>query len=805
MSSVTDLYELPDEYVIYNADDEILHPITVKLPKLEEWYSKYLGREVTYEEAVKMVEGYGKHPRNQKFVYQTMPEKLRLIEGVVRKKLQLKPKEVVRLEDINKELLDNPKKYEAEIIWIKRQIRRSYIGYWFFCNGKPTYVTGQHYNYMNFWPIGNNMRRDGLAEYRDRDRRWYIFVDYCRTTTEGWFKYKVIYLDENNENKVVYCNTKQKLKDICETYPHAVYEESESGYVVDMGVRTCYGIIYPKHRREGATSRSAHGLWYGAAMQGIERKAGIQSITDDDHAKPVFRDHVQKRLRRMPFFFQLINTGAATESIQFSYPVSRAANAVVGEDSVHPHDGWINFKSAQERAYDGEKMHVMLHDEIGKMGAATGVNVYTRYEVVRKTLAQGTNIHGFIYCASTLGEMVKGGGEQMRKMIMDSLFSNRDDNGMTISGLLTLFFPAYDGYDGFIDEFGASMIDDPKVKRYNMQGELRTTGSRSFLENQRMGKLLSGDEAAYVSQVQDFPFTMLECFMSTAKGSAFPIKRIRERITALLFDKAATARYRLEWAGKKFERVEAIPDENGKHVFSFMPIGSMLNKFVVNEQGQQGPHPHLNKKYTLGVDPARFGKDEVDGKKKSYHAGVTYMHHDPAIDSDDKPRMEWVTDRWIHSFKDRDLSIDEQDEEMAKVCVLLGAMMYVENNEPHTYRFFQRNNLDGYLIYDINPETGGRASKPGRTATDGQANSSKQELFQTMEEKLKLDVEREMHIEILQDCQEIVEPKDMTKFDLFAAAGWSLVGSRSSFFNFVQNIHDNESTLDVLPVRTYDT
>jgi hypothetical protein len=801
--SVVDKYAKPDEFVIYNGNDDILHPIKVQIPKIEEWYSKWLGYEISYEEAIKLVDGYGKSPQNQKFTYQVMPEKLRLIEGVVRKKLQLKPKETVRLEDINQELLENPKKYESEIIWIKRQIRRSYLGYWFFCNGKPTYMTGQHYNYINFWPIGNNQRRDGLAEYRDRDRRWYIFVDYCRRTTEGWFKYKVIYLDERNENKVMYCNTKEKLKQILETYAGAIYEEAEKGYIVDTGTRTCYGLVYPKHRREGATSRAAHGLWYGSALRGIERKAGIQSITDDDHARPVFRDHIQKRLRRMPFFFQLINTGAATEAIQFSYPVNRAANAVVGEDSVLPHDGWINYKSAGERAYDGEKMHEMLHDEIGKMGAHTGVNVYTRYEVVKKTLAQGPNIHGFIYCTSTLGEMVRGGGEQMRKMIMDSLFCNRDDNGFTISGLLTLFFPAYDGYDGYIDEFGASIIDDPIGVRYNAQGELRRNGSRAFLENARMGKMLSGDEEGYVSQVQDFPFTLLECFMSTAKGSAFPIKRIRERISELLFQKSVTTTYRLEWAAEKFGSVVAIPSEEGKHVFSFLPIPAMMNKSVVDENGKQGPIAHLNRKFILGVDPARFGKDEVDGKKKSYHAGVTYMPHDPAIDPDDKPRNEWVTDKWVHTFKDRDLSIDEHDEEMAKVCILLGAMMYVENNEPHTYRFFQRNNLDNYLIYDMNPETGERASKPGRTATDGSASSSKQELFQAMEEKLKMDVEREVHIEILNDCQEITEPKDMTKFDLFAAAGWSIVGSRSNYFNFVREIQ-NDNVIDVLPIRIYN-
>ena len=797
-------YNKPQDYIEYHVGDDLLHVVKIQLPSLQEWMSKWAGKDLSYEEAEKLVDGYGKALKDQKFQHQTLPEKLRLIEGVVRKKLSLKPKEQVRLEDINKELVENQKYYEAEIRWIKQQIRRTYLGYWFFNNGVPTYLTGQHYHYLNFWPIGNTNRKDGRADYRDRDRRWYHFVKYAQTTTEGWFKYMVVYSD-GEQTVTRYCNTDKAVAEFRKKAigdQILVNDNNSDGWIVDTGNRTCYGIIYPKHRREGATTRSTHGLWYGAAIMGIERKAGIQSITEDDHAKPVFHDHIRKRIRRLPFFFQLMTTGASADAIHFGEPINKAANAVIGSDSVTPHDGWINYKSALERAYDGEKMHAMLHDEIGKMGTDKGIDVYARYEVVKKTLAQGTNIHGFIYCTSTLGEMVKGGGNTMRKMIMDSMFMKRDDNGMTTSGLLALFFPAYDGYDGFIDEYGISIIEDPLNKKKNSEGNTVIVGSKTWLENGRMAKLMAGDEAGYISLVQDFPFTLKECFLSAAKGSTFPIKQITERISELRFSEVNTRRYRLDWVnGAKFGAVRCVPDDNGLHIFSHLPLPAYQNLKEKDENGIWGPTINTRNKYIIGIDPMRFNSDEVEGKKKSYHCAVGYRNYDPLIDSIDSPENERVTERFFYSFKDRSLTIDEQDEEMAKVLILTGSMCYPENNEPHTYRNLIKWNLGNYLIYNVD-DTGQRAKKPGGTATDGNTASTKQMLYQKMEEHLKKNVNREVHEEILEDCLEIEDLKDMTKHDLFAAAGWSLMGTTSNFANFVEEM-EKQNFIDELPFSQY--
>ena len=49
--------------------------------------------------------------------------------------------------------------------WFKRL-----NGVWFMCKGVPTYITGLHYMYLNWWKIDI-----GYPHYRDSDRRTWLY------------------------------------------------------------------------------------------------------------------------------------------------------------------------------------------------------------------------------------------------------------------------------------------------------------------------------------------------------------------------------------------------------------------------------------------------------------------------------------------------------------------------------------------------------------------------------------------------------------------------------------------------------
>ena len=793
-------YQMADKSVFLNTDDEDLFKIEIPVPTPEEYYN------LPHDEAIKKIDGYGNPPDKQRFEYQEMPSKLKDIEAVIRKKKQIKPKDVVRLEDIDEELFNNAAYYSKEIAWIKRQIRRHYKGYFFFNNGKPTYVPGCMYTYLNFWPIGNPKNKNGLPEYRDRDRRWFVGVMYSYTTRDGVFKYKVVYTD-GSDSFVRYFNNKKSVEEFKDINPQCYVEEGN--FIVDTGERTMYGVIYPKHRREGATSRAGFLNWYVTATLGIQRFGGIQSMSDY-HSTQVFVDHIAKRLRRMPFFFKLMTEGSSVpkEAIQFTAPANRTAGGV-GTTSLPPHEGWINHRPSGERAYDMEKLHFIHHDEVGKVDPKNGINVniIDRWRVVMKCLAQGPYIHGLGLLTSTLGEMEKGGGDQMKRLILASKFESRNDNGQTASGLFTIFFPAYDGLDGFIDEFGNSIVEDPKRPVKNSDGRLVSIGAKTYLQNKRKSFEANDDQTGLIEEMQNFPFTLKECFMSASKDSSFPVLKIRRRISELTFQPHLTRRYNFEWESGRGSRVILKESDEGKFIISHLPPHGLRNlKEWDSDTESWRPSWNVMNRYVLGADPAKYETHEVSGKKKSYHAGAMFYKRDMSTDGDNgteiKLRSQWNSDKFVLTYKQRDVGREEYADDMAKACVFYGAMLYPEMNITHLYEHFLEWKLGGYLLYDMN-EQGEKKPLPGRITTDGSNNSAKQDIFDTWEQYLKDGCEYENHIEILEETANIDGRAEMTKYDLFTAGGYALLGSKSLYPKFVE-MNEEASKIDGDLFGTFD-
>ena len=54
-------------------------------------------------------------------------------------------------------------------------------GYWFMCNGEPTYVTGSHYNYLNWTKIDI-----GFPEFRQANRIFFIFWEACKADRRSY-------------------------------------------------------------------------------------------------------------------------------------------------------------------------------------------------------------------------------------------------------------------------------------------------------------------------------------------------------------------------------------------------------------------------------------------------------------------------------------------------------------------------------------------------------------------------------------------------------------------------------------------
>jgi hypothetical protein len=785
-------YKSADKFIMVNDDDPDMVAVKINLPPcppLEE------------------IDGYGLDPKKQKFEYQVIPQKLQDIEKRVRKETGRKE---VTLDDIEEILTANEVEYKSEIEWVKTQIRRHYNGYWFFNNGKPTYITGAHYTFLNWWPIGASQKKDvydrikrgGLAQFRDRDRRWFISFDYIRTTREACYKFRVQYQTKDGVD-YRYFNTKEAVKEFCDKFPKSITEEGS--FMTVNEERTFFGMIYPKHRREGATSRAGYLNWYITATTGVEQFGGVQSLSDE-HARGVFINHISKRHRQLPFWFKFVTDGPSVpkNELIFDIPATRTVGAV-GTTGLMGHGGGIDYRASGERAYDSTKLWFIHLDEIGKVDTKAGMSVdnINRWDVVRKCLAQGPYIHGVSLLTSTLGEMTAGGGEVMRKMILDAMWEKRDDNGNTPNGLMTVFFPAQDGLDGFIDEYGNSIIDDPETPILNSEGKLVKIGALTYLNNKRRDKELSGNESGLIEEMQNFPQCLKECFMGSAKSSFMPVLDIRKRIAELRMQEHQTKRGFFEWMDRvRFGKVVFVEDPKGPYTVSWLQVADKRNMREIKQHyitSEMCYHPNWQTmdKLTLGVDSAQYSAKEVDGKTKSYHAMMLFYGHDESIDRttghDAKDRVDWVSDSFVLDMKTREMDGYQFAEECLKVCMFYGAMCYPEMNVKDVYMKFREWNMQGYLKYDVN-EHGEPALKPGYVVSDGAQNTTKQDAIAGIERYIRSNVKYEKHMNLLIDCKDIAGPQEMTKYDMFAAACAALRGARS---NYVKELEAQEKEMEI--------
>jgi len=301
---------------------------------------------------------------------------------------KLREKELRRQEE-DKEFFDPVLEQFRQQEWDRRL-----NGFWFKSNGIDIYITGLHYFYLTYWTLDT-----GLPKYRDTDRKYFYFLQYC-------------------------------------------IEDPE-----------CFGMVEITKRRQGKTFRGGVFL-YEYTSRTKNAQAGIQSKTGSD-AKTVFRKAVIQPFKKLPDFFVPVFDASKgltpTSELRFYNTVVKGknANTIRGEDEL---ESMIDWKTSEAISYDGQKIHRYLGDEVGK---TMEVNVWERYLVTRYChLDDEGRIIGKSLLTTTVEDMEQG-GESFKKIWLNSDHTNKPGK-RTPSGLYRYFCPAdetryYDDY-GFADK-----------------------------------------------------------------------------------------------------------------------------------------------------------------------------------------------------------------------------------------------------------------------------------------------------------------------------------------------------------------
>lgn len=497
-------------------------------------------------------------------------------------------------------------------------------GMWFFNNGIPTYVTGDHYHYLNWFKIDS-----GYPDYRDRDKRWFYH----------WF------LCDNDKE--------------------------------------CIGQCYGKLRRDGYSFR-VDSIILNRARKTFSSHYGIVSKTGGD-AEEMFKKLIHGFLSYPSFFKPVVKSAEdVKKSLEFKTPQQKVTfknRVTVKETSLGT---TIDWKNTKENSYDGYKTKILAADETGKWEE---VNVEKWYNIAKTCVTLGRRIIGKILFGSTVNESKKGGAN-FYALWQKSSILEMTENGRTGSGMWKYFVPAYDGIEGFIDEYGMSVIDTPETPVMGIDGEWINIGAKPYYESERKAKQMSGDIVGYFEEIRQRPFTEDEMFRDPAnEKTSFDIDKIYQQLD---HNTGITGNHLVQgnfvWRdGKRDTEVVWEPDKMGKWLVYWMPQGDDRNKQTI-KYGQKAP---------ANTHEGVFSTDPIDHKYTTSNKKSKAASHGFRKLSIVKPEMSniFVCQYWA---RPSDPAIFYED--MLMQCVFYGWEILGESNKPGCINHFRNRGYEHYLM-----------------------------------------------------------------------------------------------------------
>tara|TARA_R100000654_G_scaffold73756_2_gene107009 strand:- start:9620 stop:11866 length:2247 start_codon:yes stop_codon:yes gene_type:complete len=453
--------------------------------------------------------------------------------------------------------------------YIESEFDKRDLGYWFMNNGNPTYITGTHYNYLQWTKIDI-----GYPNYREANRVFYIFWEACKADKRS------------------------------------------------------FGMCYLKIRRSGFSFMgSCEAVNTGTISK--DSRIGILSKTGGD-AKKLFTDKVVPISNNYPFFFKPIQDGMDKPKTELAYrvPASKITkkNMYETEDiELEGLDTTIDWKNTSDNSYDGEKLQLLIHDESGKWDKPD--NILNNWRVTKTCLRLGSKIIGKCMMGSTSNALDKG-GNNFKKLYYDSDVTKRNANGQTKSGLYSLFIPMEYNFEGYIDRYGMPVLETPSNPVVGNDGEYIYMGAVNYWENEVAS--LKNDADALNEFYRQFPRTESHAFRDESKQSLFNLTKIYQQIdyNDSLIKEHFLTKGSFHWQnGVKDTKVIWSPDPKGRFLVSWVPKNNLRNK-KESRNGRYYPgNEHLG---AFGCDSYDISGTVGGGGSNGALHGMTKYHMDEA-------------------------------------------------------------------------------------------------------------------------------------------------------------------------------
>ena len=459
-----------------------------------------------------------------------------------------------------------PKEFKLKWVdYIETEFDRRDNGFWFYNNGRPTYITGSHYMYLQWTKIDV-----GHPEFREANRIFYIFWEACKADSR------------------------------------------------------CFGMVYLKIRRSGFSFMSSSEC-VNTATLAKDSRVGILSKTGGD-AKKMFTDKVVPISSNYPFFFKPVQDGMDKPKTELAYrvPASKITKNNMRDtdtDDLSGLDTTIDWKNTDDNSYDGEKLLLLVHDESGKWIKPN--NILNNWRVTKTCLRLGSRIIGKCLMGSTSNALDKG-GDNFKKLYDDSNPRERNANGQTKSGMYSIFIPMEWNLEGFIDRYGMPVLETPEKPIENVFGETITKSAVDYWTNEVSS--LKNDPDALNEFYRQFPRTEAHAFRDESKSSIFNLTKIYQQIDyndGLIRDQVLV-RGSFSWMnGEKDTKVVWTPDNRGRFLVSWIPSEKLRNN-VITKGGVKIPgNEHIG---SFGCDSYDISGTVGGGGSNGALHGLTKFH-----------------------------------------------------------------------------------------------------------------------------------------------------------------------------------
>jgi hypothetical protein len=619
------------------------------------------------------------------------------------------PEELQRIRSMD-EWFEKPSEFRKRFSsFIEKEFERRRNGVWFYNNGVPTYITGRHYMLLQWSKIDI-----GYPYYLAFQREIFLHMA------------------------------------ACEADPR------------------CIGQLYTKCRRSGYTNICASVL-VDEATQVKDKLLGIQSKTGKDSQENIFMKKVVPIFKSYPFFFKPIQDGTTNPRMELAFrePSKRITKNNKTSRTGDALNTIINWKNTTNNAYDGEKLHMLYLDEAGKWEKP--VDIREAWRIERTCLIVGRRIVGKALVGSTVNPMDKG-GEEYKTLWEDSDPNERNANGRTKSGLYRLFIPAYDALEGFFDEYGNAVTEDPDGTVRGIDDEDIDVGSKTYLRNERDS--LKNDPSELNEVVRQFPFTEEEAFRDSIEGSLFNIGKIYQQIdwNNNLFPNPVV-KGNFMWKQKDKEVIFS-PNPNGRFRVSWHPDAQDRNK-VADQRGKRSPgNSHIG---VGGVDSYDLDQT-VDGRGSK---GALHLYN--------KFNMHAPSNMFVLEYASRPDLASIFYEDVLMAAFYYGYPLLVENNKYGIVRYFESRGYDNYLL--DRPEHLSSVSSRSNVKTKGIPSNS-QDVIQSHAHAIETYIHN--HVGLKAETEEVgnmyfnrtledwigYKITNRTKFDLTISSGLALLAAQ---------------------------